>query len=752
MVQATDQLLRSKLGVGTGFAAPQVVTIDPAMGTGTFLSHLQQIADTIADDESSETVGPRLREIAGSRLIGFERQIGPYAIAELRLYDVLREKRSDAPADGLRLYIADTLDSPWIEQIHWRYLPRHRRLPRTGDRVKREEPVMVAIGNPPHDKATKGAGKWIDTGEGGPTDKIPLDAFRSPGNGRYEYVLTNLWVYFWRWATWKVFDHHKDAPSGVVALISPSAFLSSRGFAGMRNYLRQTADEGWIIDLSPEGHRPDVPTRIFPEVQQPLCIGIFARRGPLQQDTPAMIHYVAVAGQREDKFQRLAELTFDDPAWTSCPTDWQAPFRPERDPTWMSSPLLEDLFPWSSRGVTPGRTWVYAPDKETLTKRWRQFVGADLEERRELFKEARDRKLNTIVGPLPGIAPHSGTLAETSIADPVEPVLVGHRAFDRKWLIPDNRLMVVPRPDLWRVRSSSQIYMTATVHPVKNGPAVTFTAYIPDMHHYNGRSGRAIPLYRDANATAPNFPPKLLPYLARRLGTTVTPEDMLAYVAGVVAHPAYTERFIEELAVPGVRVPLTADPNLWKQAIRIGREVLWLYTYGDRYVDPTAGRPAGPPRLPREHRPKPIQKIPDTEEDMPIAIDYDPETETLHVGAGRIERVSPEIWAYEVSGWRVVKRWFDYRKRSPRGRRSSKLDHVVPTHWRPDFTTELLNLLQVLGRLVELHPAQADLLDLICAQAQVTAAELGEATIVPPPARIRRPVPLEGLTLLDATD
>jgi len=193
MVRATDQLLRSKLGARTGFAAPQVVAIDPAMGTGTFLVDiLHQIADTIADDESSETVGPRLREIAGERLIGFERQIGPYAIAELRLYDVLRHKQSDAPADGLRLYIADTLDSPWVQQtqlgVTYRDIAASRE---RANKVKREEPLMVAIGNPPHDKATKGAGKWIETGEGGPSDKIPLDAFRAPGNGRYEYVLTN---------------------------------------------------------------------------------------------------------------------------------------------------------------------------------------------------------------------------------------------------------------------------------------------------------------------------------------------------------------------------------------------------------------------------------------------------------------------------------------------------------------------------------------------------------------------------------
>jgi hypothetical protein len=750
MTRAADELLRSRLGMRLGFAAPQVVTIDPAMGTGTFLVHiLEQAADAIAADEAEGAVGPRLREIAKDRLIGFEKQIGPYAVAELRLFEALQRRESDAPAQGLRLYIADTLESPWIRQTPYSVtsieIAKSREL---ANKVKLHERVLVAIGNPPHDKAPKGAGKWVETGEGGPTEKAPLDAFRLPGNGRYEYVLANMHVHFWRWTTWKVFDYHQDAPSGVVALISPSAYLTSRGFAGMRTYLRQTADEGWVIDLSPEGHQPNVATRIFPEVQQPLCIGIFLRRGPPQPYTPATIHYIAVSGRQREKFDRLGELRFDGPGWAACPTGWQAPFMPELDRAWTDSPRLDDLFPWSSRGVTPGRTWVYAPDKETLTLRWRQFIASTAEQRRHLFKEARDRKLDSVVSPLPGIAWHTRPLAEETAETPLEPVQIGHRAFDRKWLIPDNRLMVVPRPDLWRVRGPKQVYMTESVHPLTCGPALTFTPCIPDMHHYNGRSGRAIPLYRDPNATAPNLAPKLLSYLAQRLDMRLQPEDILAYVAAVAAHPAYTERFLEQLRVPGVHVPLSDDPALWEQTIRLGRRVLWLHTYGERCIDPAADQLEGPPRLPPERRFN-LVEIPDTEAGMPATIAYDAKTQTLHVGVGRLWPVPPEVWAYEISGWRVVKRWFDYRKRNPRGRRSSELDDVVRQRWTPTYTTELLNLLQILSLLVDLQPDQAALLDRICAGPQIAAAELQTAAVIPPPPGACKPLIVEGATLFD---
>jgi hypothetical protein len=39
---------------------------------------------------------------------------------------------------------------------------------------------------------------------------------------------------------------------------------------------------------------------------------------------------------------------------------------------------------------------------------------------------------------------------------------------------------------------------------------------------------------------------------------------------------------------------------------------------------------------------------------------------------------------------------------------------IQPDHWLAEYTTELLNVLHVLGLLVEMEPAQAQLLKEIC--------------------------------------
>jgi hypothetical protein len=202
-------------------------------------------------------------------------------------------------------------------------------------------------------------------------------------------------------------------------------------------------------------------------------------------------------------------------------------------------------------------------------------------------------------------------------------------------------------------------------------------------------------------------------------------------VAAVVAHPGYTERFGVDLGVPGLRVPLTADAGLFADAAETGRRVLWLQTFGERFPDPAAGRPAGSPRSTSERRPRVSVTIPDTEAGMPAVIDYDAANRTLLVGDGRIAPVEPAVWRYEVSGMKVVKRWFDRRKREPEGRRSSPLDDMVARTWDPEWTTELLEVLNVLALLVDLEAEQAALLDRILAGPLITVADLTEAGVLP---------------------
>ena len=77
-------------------------------------------------------------------------------------------------------------------------------------------------------------GGWVRHGDEGSDESPILDDFLEPvrdaGGGVHLKNLYNDYVYFWRWALWKVFDSTKDA--GIVTFITASSYLRGPGFCG----------------------------------------------------------------------------------------------------------------------------------------------------------------------------------------------------------------------------------------------------------------------------------------------------------------------------------------------------------------------------------------------------------------------------------------------------------------------------------------------------------------------------------------
>ena len=123
---------------------------------------------------------------------------------------------------------------------------------------------MVVLGNPPYKERAKGDGGFIEHGAPNTLwSDPPLADFREPGNGMAEYVLSNLYVYFWRWATWKVFDAHPQHGDGVICSITTAGYLKGPGFAGMRRYLRQREPKDGLLIVPPRATNPMSPPVSF---------------------------------------------------------------------------------------------------------------------------------------------------------------------------------------------------------------------------------------------------------------------------------------------------------------------------------------------------------------------------------------------------------------------------------------------------------------------------------------------------------
>jgi hypothetical protein len=771
MVNLVDEALRGSLFERpAGFAAADVVVADPAVGTGTFLlGVLRQIAATVSLDQGPGAIRGAI-EAAAKRIIGFELQFGPFAVAQLRIIAemqaLLKTPQNPAPPiPDLRLFITDTLGNPFIEEetLGQVYEPIAKSR-RDANTIKKTQPITVVIGNPPYKEKAEGRGGWVEAGTGGKL-VAPLDRWRPPaewGVSAHTKHLKNLYVYFWRWATWKVFGSGNYAATGfpdkdeegIVCFITVAGFLNGPGFQKMRDDLRRTCSEIWIVDCSPEGHQPEVATRIFQGVQQPICIVLAARKLGKSIDEPALVHFHSLPeGRREQKFTALGKLSLNNSEWVNCSSGWRDPFLPAATGAWAGFPALKDLFIYDGSGVMPGRTWIIAPDAESLNERWSRLTSEKDTTRKDLLFHPHEGGDKTVLKKAKdGLAGHE--FRSEAVQDDhklaIAPTRYGFRSFDRQRIIPDVRLINRPNPNLWNAHSPRQIYLTALeAHSPSSGPAVTFTGLIPDLHHYKGSfGGRAHPLWRDRTASQPNIKPALLTYLAKIYGQPVKAEDVMAYLAAVMAHPAFTARFARDLIQPGLHFPMTADAKLFAEAAALGSEVIWLHCYGERFVDPAVGRPKQAPRLPKEAAPTiPTGgTIPSAPEPLPDTMDYDPATRRLKIGKGFIENVTPEMWAYEVSGKQVLWQWFSYRRRDRTKpvigdkRLPSPLDSIQPDGWLPEYTTDLLDLLHVLGRLIALEPAQADLLNRICQGPLHSAEELSAAgAFATPDAALSKP-------------
>lgn len=756
MVRLVDDVLRDPelFDEPKGFASSNVTVADPAVGTGTFLLGIfRKIAGTIEDDQGPGAVRGAVAA-AAQRLIGFELQFGPFAVAQLRLIAELHDLIPTGDLPDLRLYVTDTLGNPYVEE---------ERLPmmlqpiaqsrKEANEIKRQEPITVVIGNPPYKEKAKGRGGWVEEGSDG--RDAPLYRWHAPadwGIGAHAKHLKNLYIYFWRWATWKVFGTGLHASTGVeendkagiVSFITVAGFLNGPGFEKMRDDLRRSCHQIWVIDCSPEGHQPEVATRIFQGVQQPVCIVLAARGLEKDPGVPASVWFHSLPkGRREDKFDALAKLPLTGDVWTEVSEAWRAPFLPGAIGAWASFPPLDAFFLYDGSGVMPGRTWIIAPDVASLSKRWTLLISErDVERKETLFHphlrkgEPGDKHIRKLLSK--GLSRHEERLGP--IADDtgpiVGPVRYGFRSFDRQWLIPDARLINQPNPALWEAYSPRQVFLTALerIAP-SSGPAVILTGLIPDLDHYHGRGGRVHPLWGDAAASQPNIKPALLTYLAKIYGCSVKAEDVMAYLAAVMAHPAFTGKFASDLKTPGLRVPLTADASLFEEAIGIGREVVWLHCYGERFADPDEGRPKSAPRLPKDRAPTiPADgAIPAAPEPLPDTMDYDASKNRLLVSKGFIDNVTPAMWAYEVSGKNVLGHWFSYRKRDRSRpligdrRPPSPLSQIQPESWPAEYTADLIDLLNVLGRLIDLEPVQADLLERICESPLLDVDELRDS-------------------------
>ena len=746
MVRGVDEILRSRFGLEMGIAdrdtwaqvaerigfdvpeevdsnRPFVSMIDPATGTGTYLVNwLHQAKRSFTEASPDGSWRAHLGDTVLPSMHAFENMLGPYTIAHLKLALHLHDEGLDTEA--VQILLTDTLDHD-PPQLSLDFVDNPVAAEgRVSARLKESERFTVAIGNPPYLReqqevgySGKRKGGVIRHGAAGikPLLEDVAGPMKEAGLGRHVKNLYNLYVYFWRWAVWQTTE--LPPGPGIVAFITASSYLEGKSMSGLRYLLRDAFDEILIVDLGGEGRGALKEENVF-DIQTPVAIAFGVRKGAI--DSPCTVRYLRINGSRLQKLKRLCTLSLED-VEAEVSGEGFNPLVPVSDSEYRSWSPLTDLFPWSWSGSQIKRTWPIGPTRGVLRERWNKLIIDVPRQRGELLKETGSRTTLKSPKPLLGDGSPLRPIRTLDRGDQPEGIeRYGYRSFDRQWVIADHRLMDAPKPVLWRIRSDRQLFLTTlTSTKLGRGPAVTVTPYVPDLDHFRGSYGakNVMPIYRDRAARVPNLSAGLLETLSGEIDRPVTAEDLVAYVHALLGTAAFSKRFASELAEMAgpVRVPITSDPDLFGRAVELGRDLLWWHTWGERFA------PDGNTNIPRG-RAREVSPV----EGYPNKFRYLPDEHLLEVGTGRFGPVSQEVWDFEVSGLKVVRKWLGYRMADRKGRKSSPLDDIRPRTWT--FTDELLRLLAILEHTIEVTPAADDLLDKIISGPLIPPEDLPQPT------------------------
>jgi predicted helicase len=395
--------------------APKVLVLDPATGTGSFLyAVIDQVREQFMAEGNAGLWSGYVKRHLLPRLFGFELLMAPYAVAHLKLGmqlagqdldPVLREQWSYdfSGDDRLGVYLTNSLEKSKATRHQTSYLERYiAEEANAADRVKRDLPVLVILGNPPYSGHSANrswenhGGKQVRTFIGELLDDYYfVDGKRL--DERNPKWLQDDYVKFIRWSQWRI----DQTGAGVLAFITNHGYLDNPTFRGMRQHLMKTFDEIYLVDLhgnakkqrrSPDGG----PNENVFDIQQGVSVGVFVK-SPERDGGDCDVYHIDVWGTRQEKYDWLNESLVENGDWNKLepesPFYLFVPLDTERLKEYQQGWSIPKIFTTHSVGIATGRDrFVIDFDDVTLTRRLASFVDSQIsdEDARRRFLSQKD--------------------------------------------------------------------------------------------------------------------------------------------------------------------------------------------------------------------------------------------------------------------------------------------------------------------------------------------------------------------------
>ena len=670
IVRSVDYVLKSRFGLPQGLAdastsldrsrrAPaagaaesertlhKVLVLDPAAGTGTFLSAvIRLIHARVAAGGDSGAWSDYVSNHLLPRVFGFELLMAPYAVAHMKLGLQLIDTGHDFRSpDRIRVLLTNALEGPH----ELAELPPFSGWPAedadaAGER-DRDPSIMVVLGNPPYSIfGQTPPGPWI---------RGLLDDYKTGLNER-KLNLDDAFIKFIRLGQW----HIERRGAGVLAFVVSNTFLDGITHRRMRESLLDFFTEIFVLDLhgsSKKNERTpgdEKDENVF-DIQQGVAIVIMikARRS---RPAPSKVWHADLWGSRAAKYLRLESEDLSAMTWRQIEPEARHFFFVPKDldlsDEYSAYPSLHGgVFLNKNTGIQTKRDrLVYHINKEELDAVLHDITDLSAANFAQSYGLPGDGRDWTLAGATADVRTGKGRGQQ-----------VLYHPFDLRWTWYSGRTkgwMAYPRSPLMQSALKPNLLLL-TVRNARRGNVDSFlvaatlvdkdavspfdnVTFFP-LYIYGVEDGA--PAHDDAG-TALNMSPEFISSFSRVLEAVpdaVRAERLVHYIYAVLYAPSYRARYAELLRIDYPRIPRTTDPELFAALAERGRILVELHLM----------RQAAPPM-------------------STFSGAGDRSVEQCRYESGRVyvnstqhfDGVPAEAWGFRIGGYPVLEKWLKERR------------------------------------------------------------------------------------------
>ncbi len=592
IIRGADHLLHKHFG--RTLADDNVQILDPATGTGTFVTSL-------IDYLPAERVEYKYR----NEIHANEVAILPYYIANLNIEYSYKE-RTGQYLEFPNLCFVDTIDNmDWQGQGATGGAVQRQSAFNLGGlssenwlrvQEQNEQPISVIIGNPPYNANQQNENDNNKNREYPEIDRRISNTYIAASTAQ-KTKQYDMYKRFIRWASDRLDD------DGIVAFITNRSYIDSRQDDGFRKVVLDEFSDLYIVDLGGDIRKNGRVGNVF-GIMTGVAVGFLVRHSQRQQT--GVVHYHALTDElpRHEKLSilrrlHLSELDFQD-------------ITPDSKNNWLeqSNSDFERLIPLANRetklakavadeqavfrlyslGVVTNRDeWVYDWNADDLGRKVRAFINS-YEETRAMYggQEVDNATLGTSIKWTRDLKRQlrldmSNVFDRSSVCETLyrpfvkKPLYFNQRLNEMQYQIPLIFPGGTPGQNITIClsgTSSSKPFQVLATDQVHSLDLLEKTQCLP-LYRYTADGERVSNITEwGLRRINEHYRKEWGEHFDDQYPDGITAEDIFAYTYAVLHDPVYRHDYRVDLLREFPRLPLYHDFEVWA---RMGRELLDLH-------------------------------------------------------------------------------------------------------------------------------------------------------------------------------